>query len=87
VNVTAPGETAASPELVKIGVFVMDFKSFTVEEGTANADFYLSLRSGTNVSLGDLELVNGHIITADLCDHGCRSRPPPLPVRPACADH
>ena len=64
VTVTAPQENA-SPDVVRIGVYVMDFKSFTVEEGSVKADFYLSLRSGANVSLSDLELVNGHIATVD----------------------
>jgi hypothetical protein len=64
VTVT-PSLGNASPEIVRIGVYVTDFKSFTVEEGSVKADFYLSLRSGTNVSLSDLELVNGHITTVD----------------------
>ena len=64
VTVTAPQENT-SPDVVRIGVYVMDFKSFTVEEGSVKADFYLSLRSGANVSLSDLELVNGHITTVD----------------------
>ena len=64
VTVAAPqGNT--SPDIVRIGVYVMDFKSFNVEEGSVKSDFYLSLRSGANVSLSDLELVNGHITTVD----------------------
>jgi hypothetical protein len=65
VTIAAPPVNATSPQVVKIGVYVMDFKSFNVEEGSVKADFYLSLRSGANVSLSDLELVNGHITTAD----------------------
>jgi len=65
VTVTAPQENVTSPQVVRIGVYVMDFKSFTVEEGSVKADFYLSLISGANVSLSDLELVNGHITTVD----------------------
>ena len=65
VTVTAPQENVTSPQVVRIGVYVMDFKNFIVEDGSVKADFYLSLRSGTNVSLSDLELVNGHITTVD----------------------
>ena len=43
VTVTAPQANATSPEVVRIGVYVMDFKSFAVEEGSVKADFYLSL--------------------------------------------
>jgi hypothetical protein len=65
VKVTAPQENITSPQIVKIGVYVMDFKSFNVEEGSIVADFYLSIRSDANESLSDLELVNGHITTVD----------------------
>jgi len=65
VTVTAHQENVTSPQVVRIGVYVMDFKSFNVEEGSIVADFYLSLRSDTNESLSDLELVNGHISTVD----------------------
>jgi hypothetical protein len=60
-----PQDNTTSPRVVKIGVYVMDFKSFTVEEGSAKADFYLSLRSDANISLSDVELINGHITTVD----------------------
>ncbi len=65
VTITQPQENATFPQIVKIGVYVMDFKSFNVEEGSVRSDFYLSIRSDANVSLSDLELVNGHITTAD----------------------
>lgn len=65
VTVTAHQENVTSPHVVRIGVYVMDFKSFNVEEGSIIADFYLSLGSDANISLSDLELVNGHITTVD----------------------
>jgi hypothetical protein len=61
----APQVNTTSPEVVKIGVYVMDFKSFSVSQGSVLADFYLSLRSDANVSIGDIELVNGQITTVD----------------------
>jgi hypothetical protein len=54
-----------SPQLVKIGVYVMDFKSFSVAEGSVQVNFYLSLKSDSPLSLNDIEIVNGHATTVD----------------------
>jgi hypothetical protein len=52
---------AATPEIVHIGAYVVDFNRFNVAEGTYEASFYLTLSSDTNISLSDLEIVNGQI--------------------------
>ena len=62
---TTPQKNVTSPYIVKIGAWVMDFNSFSVEAGSVQTNFYLSLRSDTQVSLNDLEIVNGHITSVD----------------------
>jgi hypothetical protein len=52
---------AATPEIVHVGVYVVDFNRFNVEEGTYETNFYLTLSSDTNISLSDLEIMNGQI--------------------------
>lgn len=54
-----------SPQIVKIGINIMDFNTFDVAEGTAEADFYLSLKSDTPVSITDVEIINGRITSVD----------------------
>jgi len=60
-----PGATvlqnATSPQIEKIGVHIMDFNGFSVADGTAETNFYLSLRSDQPVSLDNIELMNGQI--------------------------
>jgi hypothetical protein len=60
-----PQENASCPQVVKVGVYLMDFKSFSVAEGTVQANFYLSLKSDTPVSLNDIEIINGHTTSVD----------------------
>jgi hypothetical protein len=50
---------------VKIGVYVMDFKSFKVAEGSVQANFYLSLKSNTPVSIDEIEIINGQKTSVD----------------------
>ena len=47
------------PQVVYIGVYVVDLKQFSVADGTYETNFYLSLRSDANVSINDLEFMNG----------------------------
>ncbi|MGA7797072.1 MAG: hypothetical protein WB986_00425 [Methanoregula sp.] len=64
MNVSAlPGATA--PVVVHIGVYVVDFNQFSIEEGTYETNFYLDLMSDTNISLDDLEFMNGHVSSVD----------------------
>ncbi len=58
-------ENAGAVRVVKVGVFVMDFRSFSVAEGSVQTNFYLSLKSDTPVSFEDFELVNGHVTSID----------------------
>ncbi len=51
----------SSPQIVKIGVDIMDFNDFSVADGTAETNFYLSMRSDTPVDLDKVELINGQI--------------------------
>jgi len=59
----------AQPAVAYLGVYVVDFRRFSVEEGTVDTSFYLNIRSDTNLSLNDFELMNGQIssvsVTAD----------------------
>jgi hypothetical protein len=65
VTITAPQGNTTTPQVVEVGVYVVDFKSFNVEQGTVQANFYLSLRSDAPVSINDIEFVNGHAISVD----------------------
>ncbi|MFA5331054.1 MAG: hypothetical protein WC342_01635 [Methanoregula sp.] len=59
-DISVPGN-ATSPQIVKIGIDVMDFNGFSVADGTAETNFYLSLKSDQPVSLDNIELINGQI--------------------------
>ncbi|HVP97585.1 hypothetical protein [Methanoregula sp.] len=60
----SPG--AAGPHQVAVGVYVVDVKEFSVADGTYQTDFYLSLSSDDNISINDVEFMNGHVSSADL---------------------
>jgi hypothetical protein len=64
MNSSAPSP-ASTPAVVHIGVYVVDLKDFSVEEGTYTANFYLNLVSDSNVSIDDFEIMNGHISSID----------------------
>ena len=51
---------APGPHIVYIGVYVVDLREFSVGDGTYSANFYLNLRSDANISINDLEFMNGH---------------------------
>jgi hypothetical protein len=61
----APQANATSPQIVNVGVYIMDFKSFSVSEGSVQVNFYLSLRSDAPVSISDIEIVNGYATSVD----------------------
>jgi hypothetical protein len=52
---------ATAPEIVNIGIYLVDFNRFDVDAGTVGVDFYLTLKSNSSVSIDDLELMNGVI--------------------------
>ena len=52
-------------KIAYIGVYAVDFKQFSVADGTYQTNFYLTIRSGTNISINDLELMNGHVTSID----------------------
>ena len=60
-----PGDTVRPnvtfPQIEKIGVDIMDFNGFSVADGTAETNFYLSLKSDGPVSLDTIELMNGQV--------------------------
>ena len=64
MNSSAPSP-AITPAVVHIGVYVVDLKEFSVEEGTYTTNFYLNLVSDSNVSIDDFEIMNGHITSID----------------------
>jgi hypothetical protein len=55
----------SAPVVVHIGVFVQDFNNLDVAEGTIETSFYLTIRSEANVTISDLEIVNGELTSAD----------------------
>lgn len=61
----APHGNTTSPAVVEVGAYVMDFKSFSVSQGTIQVDFYLSLTSDTPVSIQDIEIINGQTTSVD----------------------
>ncbi len=58
--------TENSPKNITMGVYVIDFTTFSIQEGTVLVDYYKSLKSDTPVSLNNIELVNGVILSEDL---------------------
>ena len=59
-NVSAqPAVTA--PDIVQVGIYVIDFNRVDVGAGTVGVDFYLNLKSDNPVSINDIELMNGMI--------------------------
>jgi hypothetical protein len=64
MNSSAPSPVI-TPAVVHIGVYVVDLKDFSVEEGTYTTNFYLNLASDSNVSIDDFEIMNGHISSID----------------------
>ena len=50
---------------MQIGVYVVDFARFSVAEGSVEANFYLTLKSDTPVSINDIEIMNGHVSSVD----------------------
>jgi hypothetical protein len=55
-----------SPIITYIGVYVVDFSRFSVEEGTVETTFYLNIRSDTNASVNDFEFMNGRVTSLDV---------------------
>ncbi|MFA7694097.1 MAG: hypothetical protein WCX63_01050 [Methanoregula sp.] len=54
-----------TPDIVHIGIYVVDFNRFSVEEGTYETNFYMDLISDANVSIDDFDLMNGQISSID----------------------
>ena len=49
-----------------MGVYVNDFNEFSVADGTIKASFYLTFVSDRNVSLDDIEIMNGQALSVDM---------------------
>ncbi|MFA4876375.1 MAG: hypothetical protein WC586_03105 [Methanoregula sp.] len=66
---TVPGgfvvKNVTAPQVVQIGVHVMDFHRLNLADGTFETNFYLHLKSDSPVSLSDLEIMNGHETSVD----------------------
>jgi hypothetical protein len=58
-----PAVTA--PHGVQVGIYIVDFNRFSVATGTVEADFYLTFKSDTPVSINDFELINGRTTSVD----------------------
>jgi hypothetical protein len=58
-------QNTTGPQIVYIGTYVVDFNEFSVATGTYQANFYVTLRSDSPVSIEDLEIMNGHVTTID----------------------
>jgi len=63
---TGVSPAVAGQHQVAVGVYVVDIKEFSVADGTYQTDFYLSLSSDDNVSMSDIEFMNGHASSVDL---------------------
>ncbi|HEY3419179.1 MAG TPA: hypothetical protein VGK23_01330 [Methanomassiliicoccales archaeon] len=63
-NVSA-SSGSTSPEIVQVSVYVQDFNEFSVTDGTIKASFYLTLRSDTNVTIDDIDIINGHATSVE----------------------
>jgi hypothetical protein len=63
--ISASNETGQAagpvPQIVTISIYVIDFNRVDVGAGTVGVDFYLNLKSGTPISINDIELMNGMI--------------------------
>jgi len=55
-----------NPAVITVGVYVVDFKKFDIQEGTSEVDFYLHLMSDFPITINDIELMNGDILSVDL---------------------
>lgn len=53
-------------QVVLVGIYVMDINNFNVADGSFDTNFYLTLTSDAPVSLGELDLMNGRMSSADL---------------------
>ena len=61
----AEGQNVTSPVKVQVGMYIVDFNRFSVATGTIEANFYLTLKSATPVSMNDFEITNGRISSVD----------------------
>ena len=57
--------TTAVPEIIHVGIYVQDFNDFKVDEGTIESTFYLTLISDTNISMDDIEIMNGQATSVE----------------------
>ena len=73
VNASAQPD-ATVPAVVHIGVYVVDFNQFSIEEGTYETNFYLDLTSNANVSLDDFEFMNGQVSSVETITDTPRKR-------------
>ena len=65
VPVSANATPLQNPAIVKVGVYMVDFNHFSVGDGTVDANYYLTLTSDTPVSISDIEIMNGHVMSLD----------------------
>jgi len=63
VYVAAEIQSVPANETVKIGVYIVDFNRIDVGAGSVDADFYLTLASDSPVTVDDIELMNGQIVS------------------------
>ena len=55
------------PVVAHVGVYVADFRRFSVSDGTVDTNFYLNIRSDdANLSINDFEFPNGHMNSVDI---------------------
>lgn len=65
VALALPGQGAAKPVLVQVGVYVLHLGRFDLGSGSYTVDFYLSLTSDQPVSMDEFEFMNGRATTVD----------------------
>lgn len=63
-----------TPDIVQIGIYVVDFSRVDIGTGTVGVDFYLNLKSDKPVSINDLELMNGVITSVTTVNDAPREK-------------
>jgi hypothetical protein len=62
------------PDIVQIGIYVVDFSRVDIGTGAVGVDFYLNLKSDKPVSINDLELMNEVITTVTTVNDAPREK-------------
>jgi len=62
---TSSVQNATNPEIVNVGLYIMDFNNLNVADGAFEANFYLILSSDTPLSIDDIQIMNGRVTSIE----------------------